>query len=144
MDLRLQKITDFFDKDGVVFEQDVDAILDHRYGIFLHDKYMEPTRIHVYDFPARFDDFSIYQVVKQIFGTDSLSILFPSSTIMNSFFQMDPIYSIQFTKTHERNQTNPKLLFIELYNSFKHGKGIGKTPYYYSSFGKNVNNVILK
>ncbi|ALA62485.1 virion protein [Turkeypox virus] len=130
MEINLIHVYDVLNN-NIVFQWDIDNILNKNYIVV---SYSNDGKLHaIYNFEkiARFDSGNIYQQVKYVYKNNKkyLDILFPSKDILNSFNEEIAVH-VENTSLQASNQCHPKMVLLELFNSFKANKPLPNYYYY--------------
>ncbi|AAF44492.1 virion protein [Fowlpox virus] len=114
------------------FQQDINNILKSDYIIVSFCDNGKLFEIYNFDKVARFDNGIIYQQIKNVYKDrhDYLPVIFPSQNILESFNEEFPIRKESSTLRIPSANKHPKMILLELFNSFKTNKVLGCCYYY--------------
>ncbi|ASK51285.1 Virion core protein [Eptesipox virus] len=146
MDLNFKKITNLLQTENVIFPHEIDQLLNEKYIIIERSNDNKIIALHIYNNIARFDNNTIFQIIKYIYknNTNVINALFPNKNFYLNLNELCPIKTITlYSNTIHNNEIiNPITILIDIFNSFNYGIKNKKLPYYYSSFRKYINNII--
>ncbi|AID46884.1 virion protein [Penguinpox virus] len=128
----LINIHTLFNNKVIRFQQDINNILKSDYIIVSFCDNGKLFEIYNFDKVARFDNGIIYQQIKNVYKNrqDYLSVIFPSENILESFNEEYPIRKESSTLRKPSKNKHPKMMLLELFNSFKTNKVLDCYYYY--------------
>ncbi|QHG62639.1 virion protein [Cetacean poxvirus 1] len=151
MDLELQKKANAICNSNVLFFSDVQYLKqEDNYIVLERNSVGTPIKCHVYEQLARFDNLTIFQIIKYVYSKkpNTLRLLFPSKSILDSIIPLKPIRTISLSSNTEINDEYKddsdicvKLALMDIFNAFKINKKKA-TPYYYLPFSKDINYIV--
>ncbi|AAF17959.1 gp077L [Rabbit fibroma virus] len=142
MELDIKKLTDLLQNNKTVCPCDIKKIYDERFIVLEKGRCMI-RNIHVYSSAARFDNKTMFGVIKYLYKHNEaiIDMLFPSKTVYNSIREIAPDYTVSIS-TDDTEPSNPVTVLLNIFNSFRFGKKDAPVSYYYLPFGKDVHDVI--
>ncbi|ADT91110.2 virion assembly protein [Cotia virus SPAn232] len=149
MDFDILKFSNIIQDYGLIFPDDIKKIQNEKFLVLERGLSGKLYAIHIYDFMARFDNETIFGIAKFLYRNntkildvlfinkdlfDKTDILYPKSTITLSSYSDEYI---------DYTYKTIKLIFLNLFNSFRFSKIDSKLSYLYLPLRKDINNVIL-
>ncbi|QDJ95031.1 virion core protein [Hypsugopox virus] len=144
MDLNLQKITNLLQTENVIYPHEISKLLNEKYIIIERSNDGKIVALHIYDNIARFDNSTIFQIIKYIYkNSNIIDEIFPNKDFYLLLNELPPKKTIRLFNnvSNVDKKIDPIIVLIDIFNSFNYGIK-NKLPYYYSSFRKYINDII--
>ncbi|AAF14965.2 m77L [Myxoma virus] len=142
MEFDIKKLTDLLQNNRIVCPNDIKKIYNERFIVLEKGRY-KIRNIHVYSSAARFDNKTMFGVVKYLYKHNEaiIDMLFPSKTVYESIREIAPDYTVAIS-TDDSEPSNPVTVLLNIFNSFRFGKRDAPVPYYYLPLGEDVYDVV--